>query len=96
MRKTNEQSIKEVLKDLVETYRLKTKLNQAKVEELWEKMMGKTVTQHTTELRIRNQKLYVTVDSAPLRQELSYSRADILTKLNTELGESFLKEVLIK
>jgi len=96
MRKTNEQSIKEVLKDLVETYRLKTKLNQSKVEALWEKMMGKTVTQHTTELRIRNQKLYVSVDSAPLRQELSYSRSDILVKLNTELGENFLKEVLIK
>lgn len=96
MRKTNEQSIKEVLKDLVETYRLKSKLTQSKVEELWKKLMGKTVTDHTTELRIRNQKLYVTVDSAPLRQELSYTRSDILDKLNTELGEHFLKEVLIK
>lgn len=96
MRKTNEQSIKEVLKDLVETYRLKSKLNQSKVEELWKNLMGKTVTEHTTGLRIRNQKLYVTVDSAPLRQELSYSRGDILMKLNQELGESFLKEVLIK
>lgn len=96
MRKTNEQSIKEVLKDLVETYRLKSKLTQSKVEELWKKLMGKTVTDHTTELRIRNQKLYVTVDSAPLRQELSYSRSDILDKLNTELGEHFLKEVFIK
>ena len=96
MRKTNDQSIKDVLKDLVETHRLKSKLNQAKVETLWEKLMGKTVTEHTQALRIRNQKLYVTVDSAPLRQELSYGRGDILTKLNAELGENFLKEVLIK
>jgi predicted nucleic acid-binding Zn ribbon protein len=96
MRKTNEQNIKEVLKDLVQTYRLQTKLTQAKVETLWAKLLGKTVQEHTTELRIRNHKLYVTVDSAPLRQELSYGRGEILEKLNRELGEDPLKEVLIK
>lgn len=96
MRKTNEQNIKAVLKDLVETYRLKSKLTQTKVEMLWEQLLGKTVTQHTTELKIRNQKLYVLVDSAPLRQELSYSREKILNDLNTKLEEDFLKEIIIK
>lgn len=96
MRKTNEQNIKAVLKDLVETYRLKSKLTQTKVEMLWEQLLGKTVTQHTTELKIRNQKLYVLVDSAPLRQELSYSREKILNDLNTKLEDDFLKEIIIK
>jgi hypothetical protein len=96
MRKTNEQNIKDVLKELVETYRLKSKLTTTKIQTLWEQLMGKTVTEHTTELKIRNQKLYVYVDSAPLRQELSYSREKILTDLNTKLEEEFLKEVIIK
>lgn len=96
MRKTNEQNIKDVLKELVETYRLKSKLTTTKIQALWEQLMGKTVTEHTTELKIRNQKLYVYVDSAPLRQELSYSREKILTDLNTKLEEEFLKDVIIK
>lgn len=96
MRKTNEQNIKDVLKELVETYRLKSKLTQSKVETLWEQLMGKTVTQHTTDLKIRNQKLYVHVDSSTLRQELSYAREKILSDLNAKLEEEFLKEVIIK
>ncbi len=96
MRKTSEQNIKDVLKDLVETYRLKSKLTQSKVENLWAQLMGKTVVEYTTELKIRNQKLYVSVNSAPLRQELSYNRAQILTNLNEKLEEEYLKEVIIK
>lgn len=96
MRKTSEQNIKDVLKDLVETYRLKSKLTQSKVENLWAQLMGKTVVEYTTEIKIRNQKLYVSVNSAPLRQELSYNRAQILTNLNEQLEEEYLKEVIIK
>lgn len=96
MRKTNEQNIKDVLKDLVETYRLKSKLTQSKVENLWAQLMGKTVVEYTTELKIRNQKLYVSVNSAPLRQELSYNRAQILINLNEKLEEEYLKEIIIK
>jgi hypothetical protein len=96
MKNANEQSIKTILQELVETYRLKSRLYQNKVESLWERLMGKTVAGYTKELKVRNQKLYVTVDSAPLRQELSYTRGKILEHLNQELGEAYLKDVIIR
>ena len=37
MQNTNEQSLKQVLKDMVETCRLKARLNQTKIQKLWVK-----------------------------------------------------------
>ncbi len=96
MRNSNEQNIKTILKDLVESYRLKSKLHQTKIEQIWEQTMGKMIANYTKELKVRNHKLYVTVDSAPLRQELSYGRDKILNTINGELGEEYLKEVIIR
>ncbi len=96
MRTSNEQNIKEILKDLVETYRLKSKLNQTKVELVWERAMGKMIANYTKELKVRNHKLYVTIESAPLRHELSYGRDKILETINAELGEKYLNEVIIR
>ncbi len=96
MKNSNEQSIKDILKDLVETYRLKSKLNQTRIELVWEQAMGKMIANYTTELKVRGDKLFVGISSAPLRQELSYGREQIVAKMNAELGEDFLKEVVIR
>lgn len=96
MKNSNEQSIKDILKDLVETYRLKSKLNQTRIELIWEQAMGKMIANYTTELKVRGDKLFVGISSAPLRQELSYGREQIIVKMNAELGEDFLKEVVIR
>ena len=96
MFKEKEQSIKEVLKKMVDTYRLKGKLTQTKINDLWQKNMGTTIANYTRELKVRREKLYVTIDSAPLRQELSMGREKIRKILNEELGEDYIKEVIIR
>ncbi len=96
MGNSNEQSIKDALKELVETYRLKSKLHQNRIHELWEKQMGNTISRYTSDIKLRGQKLYITIDSAPLRQELSYGREKILHTLNEGLGENYIKELIIK
>lgn len=96
MQQSNNQDIKTILMELVDTYRLKSRINQTKIELAWEKTMGNMVANYTKDIKVRNHKLYVTVDSAPLRQELSYGRDKILTTINRELGENYLKEVIIR
>ena len=96
MKKTNEQSLKDVLKDLVETYRLKSKLNQTRINSLWEKLMGNSISRYTKEIKVRKNKLYLTIESAPLRQELSFGRDKIKRMLNEELGEDYIHEVVIR
>ena len=96
MRNTNEQSLKQVLKDMVETYRLRSRLNQTKIQRIWEKLMGSAIAKYTTDIKIRKDKLYLTIESAPLRQELSFGKEKIVKMINQELGENFIRDVVIR
>ena len=96
MRNANEQSLKQVLKDMVETYRLKARLNQSKIRTIWEKLMGKAISKYTKEIKLRKSKLYLTIESASLKQELSFGKDQIAQLINTELGENCVEEVIIK
>lgn len=96
MRAENEQTLKEVLQQLVKSYRMQGRLHQLRLEKVWAKLMGPTINGYTSELRIRKKKLYITITSAPLRQELSYSKEKLLHLLNEQLGEEYLEEVVLR
>ncbi len=96
MQNNNEQSLKQVLKSMVETYRLKARLNQTKIQRSWETVMGAAIAKYTREIKIRKNKLFITIDSAPLRQELSFGKEKIAKLMNQELGEDFIQEVVIR
>jgi predicted nucleic acid-binding Zn ribbon protein len=96
MRKNNQQSIGEVLQEIIAAYRLKPQMNQAKLAAEWEKLMGKTIARHTTSLSCKEGVLQINISSAPLRNELFYQREQIKQHLNQALGDDFLKEVTIK
>ena len=66
------------------------------IEELWVKIMGKTVARYTDKIRIHGQTLYIDTAIAPLRQELLYQKDAIIKRVNEALGETVIKEVVIK
>ena len=95
MQKTNEQTIGDVLKQLVVVMKLKNNLTKVKIESLWAEKMGKTIAGYTRDLSVREKVLYVTIESASLRSELHYGRDKIKIILNEAIGEDYLKEVII-
>ena len=95
MRQKNEQTLQEVLKLMLDELRLSTRLNETRVKSLWEKRMGKTVATYTANIAVRKNVLYLTILSAPLKQELSFAKDKIRNLLNEELGEEFNREVVI-
>ena len=93
---TNQVSLKEALKEMLEVYRLKAKLNQTKINAVWSKLMGSSINKYTREIKLRRNKLYITIESASLRQELSYGKDKIIKIINEELGENYIEEVSIR
>ena len=61
MQKTNEQTIGDVLKQLVVVMKLKNNLTKVKIESLWAEKMGKTIAGYTRDLSVREKVLYVTI-----------------------------------
>lgn len=96
MSRHNDQKLKEVLQEFVNQMKNKNRLHQAKIRSTWENLMGKTISTYTTSIVLRKKKLYITLSSAPLRSELTYSREKIKELLNRELGAEVLEEVIIR
>ncbi|MCB0586663.1 MAG: DUF721 domain-containing protein [Phaeodactylibacter sp.] len=92
----NEVTLKEALKAMIDHYRLRGKLNQNRIKSLWLQLMGPSIAAYTKEIRLYRKKLFLSIDSAPLRQELSYGREKIKKMLNEELGEEYIEEVIIR
>jgi len=86
----------EAIKEFLSAYRLDEKLLEEKVIQSWGKVMGRMVKNHTTRLYIRNKKLYVKLDSAAIRNELSYSREKICNALNKEVNADVINDVVIQ
>lgn len=93
---SNQVSLKDALKEMLEVYRLKAKLNQTKINAVWIKLMGTSINKYTREIKLRRNKLYITIESASLRQELSYGKEKIIKIINEELGEDYIEDVIIR
>jgi hypothetical protein len=95
MKKTNDQPINEVLQQMVHVFRLKPNLYKTKIENLWLEKMGSSIAGYTREIRMANNVLYVSIESSALRSELHFGREKIKEMFNKELGEDYIKEVVI-
>ena len=94
VKRSNEQTIGEVIKQFLHDYKLEEKLNETHIIASWEKVAGKLVANHTTRLSVKNKILFVKIDSSALRNELSYSREKIVKALNSEVKAEVIEDVV--
>ena len=93
---SNEQSLKSAIGEFLKVTRLSGKLAEQKIIDGWEKQMGAMIAKHTKHISISNKRLYLQLDSAPLKQELFYSREKLIKMLNEEAGEKVIEEIVFR
>ncbi|MEI7737073.1 MAG: DUF721 domain-containing protein [Ferruginibacter sp.] len=89
-------SLQEAIQQFLQKSRLKSGIQALRIEEIWEKIMGKTIAKYTDKIQIINNTLYITSSVAPLKNELLYQKENIIARINEALGEKLIKEVIIK
>jgi hypothetical protein len=57
--------------------------------------MGPSVTKYTVKIEVEKRILFVQLNNAALKQELTYAREKIKKMLNDEVGEEVLLDVRI-
>lgn len=92
----SELSMAEAIRQFLQQRKLQGKIHALQIEEVWEKLMGKTIAKYTEEIKIIDHTLYITTNVAPLKQELVYQRNLIAERVNEALGEKVIQEVVIK
>ncbi len=91
--RANDENLATVMMRMLESYGLKEKYNETRMKSIWTQIMGEGVARQTSRLQVEQGVLYISLRSAALRQELSYLREQIKTRLNGALNDDFIKEV---
>lgn len=94
--RTNDQPVSDVIRQVVRELSLGPKLAQSELRTLWARELGPMINKHTTEVSFRSGTLYVHVNSAPLRQELVFSRAHVIEQLNAKLTDPCVRELVVR
>lgn len=93
IRKSTEILLKNAIDEWLKTNHFDEKLNETKLISSWEKVTGKLIARHTDNLYIKNRELFVKVDSAALKNELTYMKSKLLKKLNTAAGAEVIDDI---
>lgn len=96
MKSHNTQPLKEVLNQLLKSYNLDKRLDEFNIVSSWEKIMGKSISRHTTDISVKNGKLLVKLDSAALRHELTFAKGKIIELVNEYASKEVIKTVEIR
>ena len=91
-----EYSLGDALKHFLKHSRMRGSIQALQIEDVWEKIMGKTIARYTEKISIHGQTLYIVTHIAPLKQELLYQKEIIRTRVNEALGEQVIKDVVIQ
>ncbi|MDO9511492.1 MAG: DUF721 domain-containing protein [Bacteroidales bacterium] len=96
MRRKNEQPLKEVIEQFIETFRLRPKLTEASIRATWESIVGALIAKHTTHIYIKKNILFIHINSPAMMQELSYAKTKLLKTINKKLNNSAIDEIIFR
>jgi predicted nucleic acid-binding Zn ribbon protein len=96
MRRSRTISLAEAMKDYIKEMNLEGKLNEVGIINSWEETVGKAIASRTSKLYIKDQVLYVSLNSSVVRNELLMFRQALKEKLNEKAGSEVIKDIILK
>jgi hypothetical protein len=95
-RLSNQSTVGDVLKQIIQVNKLQPGMDQIDVKEAWQNLMGNGVNSYTKNVALRGNTLYVELTSSVLREELSHGKSKIIAMINEELQREVIKEVVLR
>ena len=92
----SEKPLKKTIDQLLRAYGYQDQLDELEIVKIYEELVGKMFANHTQKIGFKNKKLYVKLDSASLKQELSYVKEGLVEKINRKLGRRVVEQIIIK
>jgi predicted nucleic acid-binding Zn ribbon protein len=96
MKKTESERVDGVIMQYLREFGLETPLNEHRLIQAWDTVLGPAVSKYTKELRIYNQVLFVTVSSAVIRNELMMRRTELVSRLNSQVGAQVITQIVLR
>lgn len=96
MKKTESERVDGVIMQYLREFGLETPLNEHRLIQAWDTVLGPAVSKYTKELKIYNQVLFVTVSSAVIRNELMMRRTELVSRLNSHVGAQVITQIVLR
>ena len=96
MRRSKTEKIDQLIQQVLKENNLDGKLKEYKLVASWEKVIGKTVANATTDIYIRNRKLFVKVRSSVIRNELLMIKDGLINALNREVEANIIDDLIVR
>jgi len=71
-------------------------LYEKRLIDAWPLVLGANIVQYTSDLRIKNRVLYVSLNSSVLRHDLFLSRDEIKKSLNKHVGVDVIVDIVFR
>jgi len=88
--------MRDAIQEFLNKSRIKGDIQALQIEDVWAEIMGKTVARYTDKLQIIGDRLIITTNVAPLRNELLYQKEKIKLRVNEALGKNIIKEIVVQ
>lgn len=89
------QSMGQAIRELLNSYRLSTKFDEANLIGSWERLAGKPIARRTKKIQIRNKVLFVELDSPSLKHDFSMHKAQVLELFQKEFGAGVISDIIV-
>ncbi len=88
--------ISSVVEDMCHILGLEEALQQFRTLQIWSSVVGDAIAEATTLERFSDGQLFIRVKNPAWRMELNFRRQDIITKLNANLHQQLVREIIFR
>jgi len=96
MERKDVRKIDSLLQQFVKANKLEQGLAEYRLMKSWKDLLGITVAKKTKSLSIRNRKLFVSLHSSVVRNELEMIKDTLIPRLNEAAGMDVIDDVVLR
>ncbi len=85
----------QAIRELLNSYRLTTRFDEAKLIASWERLAGKPIARRTKKVYIRNKVLFVELDSPSMKHDFSLHKNQVLEMFKKEFGAGIITDIIV-
>ncbi|MEY3564830.1 MAG: hypothetical protein RJA23_1000 [Bacteroidota bacterium] len=84
----------DAFQDLLKAYRLEDTYQEKLLISSWPELVGKTIADRTSNVYIKDKKLFVKITSGPVKKELQLNKSKVIALIESQIGKGIVEDVV--
>lgn len=94
-KKDDFQTLGGAIRELLNSYHLSNKFDEANLISSWERLAGKPIARRTRKIFIKNKVMFVELDSPAMKHDFNLHKNHVLELFRKEFGAGVINEIIV-